>query len=107
MITKTKNMENQGKIEELLAEALKKYDRMLERHDAMIIRQDQMVAKQDETNRMLENVEKRLGGVEDEIQKLNLQTASNTRAVMQLASDLVVVFDHEKRIDKLEGTVYK
>lgn len=100
-------MENQSRIEELLAEALKKYDRMLERHDAMIIRQDQMVAKQDETNRTLGNVEKRLGGVEDEIQKLNLQTASNTRAVMQLASDLVVVFDHEKRIDKLEGTVYK
>jgi uncharacterized protein (DUF3084 family) len=107
-------MQNQGRIEELLAEALKKYDRMLEKHDVMIDRQDQMVAKQDEmvakqdeTNRRLENVEKRLGGVEDEIQKLTLQTSSNTRAVMQLASDLVVVFDHEKRIDKLEGTVYK
>jgi hypothetical protein len=93
METKTKNMENQSRIEELLSDALKKYDQMLEKHDV--------------TNFRLENIENRLGSLESEMFKLNVQTAENTRAIFKLAERVEVVFEHEKRIIKLESTVYK
>lgn len=72
-------MENEGKITELLSESLK--------------RQDQMVFA--------------LGRVETEVYKLNLQTAENSRAILKLADELRMVADHERRISKLESTVFK
>jgi hypothetical protein len=93
METKTKNMENQSRIEELLSDALKKYDQMLEKHDV--------------TNARLENIENQLGSLESEMFKLNIQTVENTRAIFKLADRVEVVFEHEKRIIKLEGAVYK
>lgn len=86
-------MENQSRNEELLSEALRKYDQMLEKHDM--------------TNARLESIESRLGNVEMELFKLNLQTTSNTRALIDLVDKLPIIFEHEKRIVKLEGTVFK
>lgn len=64
-------MENEGRIVELLSEALIKFD--------------QMVGEQKSTNKKLESVDVRLGHVEDQFQKLNLQTIENTRAIFKLA----------------------
>ena len=83
MKTKTKNMENQSRIEELLSDALRKYDQMLEKHDV--------------TNARLEKIENGLGSVETEMFKLNIQSVENTRAIFKLAEKIEVVFEHEKR----------
>lgn len=169
MITQTKNMENQSRIEELLSDALRKYDQMLEKHDETNRRLtnveghlgrlenleeklsnvegklgklenleqklgslDQKLGGVDQKlgslDQKLGNVEmklerldgrlgtlqmkveisnQRLGNVEGQFQKLNLQTAENTRAIIRLGDELQRVFEHEKRIDKLELTVYK
>lgn len=100
METKTKNMENQSRIEELLSDALRKYDQMLEKHDITNSRLERI------ENR-LEHMDNRLETVEREMFKLNLQTTSNTRAIIDLADKLPVIFEHEKRLSKLEVTVYK
>jgi hypothetical protein len=96
METKTKNMANQS----LLSDALRKYDQMLEKHDVT----NQRLAN---IENRLENIENRVGNVESEMFKLNLQTVENTRAIFKLADRVEVVFEHEKRIIKLESTVYK
>jgi predicted nuclease with TOPRIM domain len=89
----TQIMENQSRILELVAEALK--------------RLDQMVGEQKETNQRLEGTNQRLERVESEISRLTLQTAENSGAIMKLADKLEVVFQHEKRILVLEGIILK
>lgn len=114
MITKTQNMENQSRIEELLSDALRKYDQMLEKHDetnhrlaSMENRLETMDQRLSRIDDHMETVEHRLGGVEVQIQKSNLQTSENTRAILKLGNELERVFEHERRIAKLEVTVYK
>ncbi len=119
--TKTRNMENQSRIEELLSDALRRYDQMLEKHDRMVERFDQvletqnrliagqadLIAGQTETNLRLARFEKRSDRMENELVKLNLQANESTRAIIKLADKLPIIFEHEKRIVKLETTVYK
>jgi len=86
-------MENENRIAELLAEAL--------------IRLDQMVGEQKITNDSLENVNNRLGHVEGELQKLNLQTVENTRAIFKLADKVDQIAELDKRVKELEKIVFK
>jgi type III secretion system FlhB-like substrate exporter len=72
-------MENLNGIAELLAESLK--------------RQDQMVSQQQE--------------MVEQLNKLNIQTAANTRAIVTMAEKIDVVIDHEHRITKLESLFLK
>lgn len=60
----------------------------------------EMVQKQDQQTQ--EMIEMKKG-----IEKLNLQTAENTRAIIKLADKLEEFADHEKRISKLESAVFK
>lgn len=117
-------MENQSRIEELLAEALKKYDQMLEKHDETnrrLTNVEGQLGKLDNLEEKLERLDgrlgtiqlkvelsnQRLGNLENQFQKLNLQTAENTRSIIRLRDELQRVLEHEKRISKLEVTAYK
>jgi hypothetical protein len=73
-------MHNEQRILELLAESLIKYDTMIDEHRAMVVEQKVMILEQQETN-------KRLGRVEDGVNKLNVQTSENTRAIFKLANE--------------------
>ena len=42
-----------------------------------------------------------------EIFKQGLQTSENSRAILKLADEIRLVAEHEKRIAKLEVTVFK
>jgi hypothetical protein len=71
-------MENEKRIVELLAESL--------------IKQDEMIDQQKQTNKTLYHLDERTTKVEeqmiylnDQVTKLNLQTAENTRAILTLA----------------------
>jgi len=86
-------MENENRIAGLLAEAL--------------IRLDQMVGEQKITNDSLENVNNRLGHVEGELQKLNLQTVENTRAIFKLADKVDQIAELDKRVKELDKIVFK
>jgi len=86
-------MENENRIAELLAEPL--------------IRLDQMIGEQKITNNSLENVNKRLGHGEGELQKLNLQTVENTRAIFKLADKVDQITELDKRVKELEKIVFK
>ncbi len=93
-------MENEGRIIELLAESL--------------IRFDKMVEQQHETNQRLGSVEQKLGSleirtekVENQLIKLNLQTVENTRAIFKLADKIEGIADLENRVSKIEKVVFK
>jgi len=86
-------MENENRIAELLAEPL--------------IRLDQMIGEQKITNNSLENVNNRLGHGEGELQKLNLQTVENTRAIFKLADKVDQITELDKRVKELEKIVFK
>lgn len=42
-----------------------------------------------------------------ELVKQGMQTAENSRAILKLADELRLIAEHEKRISKLELTVFK
>ena len=86
-------MENEGKIAELLAEALKRLDRLIDQHD--------------ETNATLQSVEKRTEKVENQLIKLNAQTTENTRAIFKLADKIDQLAELDKRVKELEKVVFK
>lgn len=79
-------MENEGKIVESLSEMLHKFDVLT---GEVINLKSEMVG-----------VNHRLGKVEDEIVKLNLISADNSRSLMKLA-------DNNDRITRLEKEVFK
>ncbi len=79
-------MKNEEKIIELLAEMVRGQDRLVGQVSEM---KDQIIQM---------NVE---------IQKQGLQTAENSRAILKLADEIRLVAEHEKRISKLELTVFK
>jgi tetrahydromethanopterin S-methyltransferase subunit G len=93
-------MENESRIVELLAESLFKFDQMIDGHKAM-------VAEQKETNKRLDSMDQRLGKVESEVIKLNLQTMENTRAIFKLAEEVENIAHLHERVSKLEKAVYK
>jgi hypothetical protein len=79
-------MENENRIAELLAEAL--------------IRLDKMIIGQQESNLRLEHVER-------ELNKLNVQTVENTRAIFKLADKVEQIAELDKRVKELEKVVFK
>jgi hypothetical protein len=83
-------MKNEDKIVELLSEMLHKFDVLTERVDNLTGRVDNLNV----------TIDKRLGKVEEEIVKLNLISAENSRSLMKLA-------DNEDRITRLEKAVFK
>jgi hypothetical protein len=79
-------MKNEGKIIELLTEMVDGQDRLV----------GQVSEMKDPIKQM--NVE---------IMKQGLQTDENSRAILKLADEIRLVAQHEKRISKLEVTVFK
>ena len=59
------------------------------------------------TNHRLENVEGGIGKVKNEIVKLNLHTAENTRATIKIADKIDTIADLENRVSKIEKIVFK
>lgn len=103
----TQTMENQGRILELVAEALRRLDQMVAKQDETNKNLEATNQRLDGTNHRLEETNHRLSRVESEISRLSLQTAENSRAIMKLADKLEIVFQHEKRILLLEGMILK
>ncbi len=67
----------------------------------------EMVKGQDLTNQKLETLDNRVGKLEKQMSKNSAQIAENTRAILKLANQIELVIDHEKRIGKLERSVFK
>jgi len=76
-------MKNEDKIVELLSERLHKFDVL-----------------NDKVENLNKTFNKRLGGVEKEIVKLNLISAPNSRSLLKLG-------DNNDRIKRLERAVFK
>jgi ubiquinone biosynthesis protein UbiJ len=93
-------MENEKRIIELLAESLYKFDQMIDEHKAIVTGLKGMITEQKETN-------SRLGKLESEVVKLNLQNTENTRATIKLANEVENIAHLHERVTKLEKTVYK
>ncbi len=79
-------MKNEEKIVELLSEMVRGQDRLV-----------------GEVSQMKEQIKQ----MNVEIMKQGLQTAENSRAILKLADEIRLVAEHEKRISKLELTVFK
>jgi DNA repair exonuclease SbcCD ATPase subunit len=86
-------MENEGRIVELLAESLK--------------RQDNIIEQLKESNQKLYVLESKSDRVEEQLIKLNLQTAENTRALIKLSENIDQISDLNNRVSKLEKAVFK
>ena len=74
-------------------------DRYLELLAESLIKQDAMIDE-------LKGVNKRLGHVEEDIQKLNLLTAENNRPIIKLANALDILPEVLTRLTKLEVAVF-
>ncbi len=72
-------MKNDDKIVELLTEMVKGQDKLVDEVSQMKV----------------------------ELIKQGMQTAENSRAILKLAYELRLIAEHEKRISKLELTVFK
>jgi hypothetical protein len=83
-------MENESRIVELLSEMLHKFNVLTGRVDNLTSRVDNLNG----------TVDQRLGKVENEIIKLNIISAENSRALMKLG-------DNNDRINRLEKAVFK
>jgi hypothetical protein len=79
-------MKNEQRIVELLDETLSKFD--------------QMIVEQRQSNNRLEKLEVGMN-------KRNLQTPENTRAIFKLANEMEKSVHLHERVTKLERTVYK
>ncbi|WKZ61555.1 MAG: hypothetical protein QY309_08675 [Cyclobacteriaceae bacterium] len=79
-------MKNEEKIIELLAEMVRGQDRLV-----------------GEVSEMKDQIKQ----MNTELIKQGLQTAENSRAILKLADEIRLVAEHEKRISKLELTVFK
>ncbi|MBX2946734.1 MAG: hypothetical protein KF725_12945 [Cyclobacteriaceae bacterium] len=86
-------MKNEEKIIELLAE--------------MVRGQDRLVGEVSEMKEEIISVKGEIQQMNVEIMKQGLQTAENSRAILKLADEIRLVAEHEKRISKLELTVFK
>ncbi|GIL21553.1 MAG: hypothetical protein BroJett042_00660 [Bacteroidota bacterium] len=79
-------MKNEDKIVELLAEMVKGQDKLIGEVSEM---------------------KAEISLMKTEIFKQGLQTSENSRAILKLAEEIRLVAEHEKRIAKLEVTVFK
>ncbi len=104
-------MKNEDKIVELLAESLKKFDRLSDQMETLTSRVDNISDRVDNLTSRVDNltsrvdnltdhVDERLNKVEREIVKLNLISAENSRSLIKLA-------DTYDRITRLEKAVFK
>ena len=114
-------MENQSRIEELLAESLRKSDRISDQIEGLTKRVDHLTERVDRLVDRMDHVEVEIrdlksdvsdlksdvsdlkSDVKDlkgEVVKLNLVSAENSRALIKLADNAV-------RIDRLEKAVFK
>ena len=59
----------------------------------LLIKFDEFIEGQKVTNHRLENVEGGIGKVKNEIVKLNLHTAENTRATIKIADKIDTIAD--------------
>jgi hypothetical protein len=86
-------MENEGRIVELLADSSK--------------RKDNIIEQLKESNQKLYVLESKSDRVEEQLIKLNLQTAENTRALIKLSENINQISDLNTRVSKLEKAVFK
>jgi len=90
-------MENKSKIVELLSEMLRKFDVLTGTVVNLTGRVDNLTGHVD---KLTVTVDSRLGKVENEIIKLNLISAENSRALLKMS-------DYNERIVRLEKAVFK
>ena len=90
-------MENESKIVELLSEMLRKFDVLTGTGVNLTGRVDNLTGHVD---KLTVTVDSRLGKVENEIVKLNLISAENSRALLKMS-------DYNDRIVRLEKAVFK
>ena len=90
-------MENESKIVELLSEMLRKFDVLTGTVVNLTGRVDNLTGHVD---KLTVTVDSRLGKVENEIIKLNLISAENSRALLKMS-------DYNERIVRLEKAVFK
>jgi hypothetical protein len=104
-------MENESKIVELLSEMLRKFDVLTETVVKLTGRVDNLTGHVDNITGRVDNlagrvdnlnvtVDLRLGKVENEIIKLNVISAENSRALLKMG-------DYNERIIRLERAVFK
>jgi predicted nuclease with TOPRIM domain len=93
-------MENEGRIVELLAESLIKFDQMIDEQKKTNVRLDHVEIE-------LKEVKSELKGVKKELAILNVQTVENTRAIFKLAENVEKIADLDKRVKELEKVVFK
>jgi hypothetical protein len=86
-------MNNDNRIIELLAE--------------MVKGQDKLVGEVTQMKNEITGVKNEITEVKREAIKQGLQLAENSRAILKLADEIKLVAEHEKRISKLELTVFK
>lgn len=67
--------------------------RLVEIMTDLLIKFEEFIDGQKLTNHRLENVESGIGKVKNEIVKLNLHTAENTRAIIKLADKIDTIAD--------------
>jgi hypothetical protein len=104
-------MKNESKIVELLSEMLRKFDVLTEKVVSLTGRVDNLTGHVDNLGGQLDGltgrvdnltatVDLRLGKVENEIVKLNVISAENSRALLKMG-------DYNERIIRLERAVFK
>lgn len=93
-------MKNEDRKVELLAEMVKGQDRLTGEVSEM---KNQTL----KLNLGVDSLNSRVDKLNSEVVKLNLSTSENSRAIMKIADEIRLVAEHEKRISKLESTVFK
>ena len=100
-------MKNEDKIVELLAEMVKGQDRLIGEVSSMKSEISKMNTEISEMKSEISEMNTEISQMNIEIRKQGLQTAENSRAILKLADEIRLVAEHEKRISKLELTVFK
>lgn len=77
-----------------------KDDRLVELMAEMLIKQDQMISE-------LRDIKGDIRNIKEDINKLNIISAENTRAIIKLADKMEVFANLEPRVRKLESAVFR
>lgn len=86
---------------------MKNEDRIVELLAEMVKGQDKLIGEVSEMKTEVTEMKTEITQMKTEIFKQGLQTAENSRAILKLADEIRLVAEHEKRIAKLEITVFK
>lgn len=100
-------MKNEDKIVEPLAEMVKGQDRLIGEVSSMKSEISEMNTEISEMKSEISEMNTEISQMNIEIRKQGLQTAENSRAMLKLVNETRLVAEHEKRISKLELTVFK